>query len=170
MEPKWRERVSEVADVAVHPREREQVARIRSYKIEQGGKTYRIYRGDLHRHTDISVDGMGDGSLMAFHYTGQGFVPVAIEPKVVKDVSAITFLGTALVEKFPVIKTWQVPPHSNVDDEKHVVAKGPYIPLNAIGLESSYPVLQGYKDYVAQKERAFRKTLVAQQGKAEGKK
>jgi hypothetical protein len=51
----------------VHPREKEQVARIRAYKVEAGAKTYRIYRGDLHRHTDISVDGLGDGSLMDLH-------------------------------------------------------------------------------------------------------
>jgi hypothetical protein len=48
----------------VHPREAEQVARIRAYKVEAGGRTYRIYRGDMHRHTDISPDGVGDGSLM----------------------------------------------------------------------------------------------------------
>jgi hypothetical protein len=55
------------ASPLVHPREKEQVSRIRSYKIENGGKTYRIYRGDLHRHTDISSDGAGDGSLMDLH-------------------------------------------------------------------------------------------------------
>ena len=48
----------------VHPREAEQVKRIRAYKVECGGRTYRIYRGDMHRHTDISPDGVGDGSLM----------------------------------------------------------------------------------------------------------
>ncbi len=53
-----------------HAGEAEQVARIRSYKIETGGKTYRIYRGDLHRHTDISPDGVGDGSLMDLHRYG----------------------------------------------------------------------------------------------------
>jgi hypothetical protein len=51
----------------IHPREAEQVARIRGYKVEIGGKTYRIYRGDLHRHTDISGDGIGDGSIMDLH-------------------------------------------------------------------------------------------------------
>jgi hypothetical protein len=51
----------------VHPQETEQVARIRGYKVRAGGKTYRIYRGDLHRHTDLSVDGMGDGSLTDLH-------------------------------------------------------------------------------------------------------
>jgi hypothetical protein len=52
---------------AIHPKEEEDVARVRKYRIQTGGKTYRIYRGDLHRHTDISVDGIGDGSLMDLH-------------------------------------------------------------------------------------------------------
>jgi hypothetical protein len=65
---RFAERRREVPAVkAVHPQERDQVARVRAYKVESGGKTYRIYRGDLHRHTDISSDGMGDGSLMDLH-------------------------------------------------------------------------------------------------------
>jgi hypothetical protein len=51
----------------IHPNEAEQVARIRKHAVEFGGKTYHIYRGDLHRHTDISGDGMGDGSLLDLH-------------------------------------------------------------------------------------------------------
>src|SRR6185369_1798542 len=51
----------------VHPKEAEQVARIRNYEIKADGKKYKIYRGDLHRHTDISGDGPGDGSLMDLH-------------------------------------------------------------------------------------------------------
>jgi hypothetical protein len=60
-------RVSTAAGRPIHPREKEQVARIRGYKLESGGHTYRIYRGDMHRHTDISPDGVGDGSLMDLH-------------------------------------------------------------------------------------------------------
>jgi hypothetical protein len=52
------------------PREQQQVAALRSYAIQQGGKTYHIYRGDMHRHTDISADGAGDGSIWdAYRYT-----------------------------------------------------------------------------------------------------
>src|SRR5207248_5721565 len=41
----------------------------RSYRINLHGKTYSIYRGDLHRHTEISWDGGGDGSLLdAYRY------------------------------------------------------------------------------------------------------
>jgi hypothetical protein len=67
-EARFVERRREMAAVKpVHPQEREQVARIRGYRIAAGGKTYHIYRGDLHRHTDISGDGMGDGTLMDLH-------------------------------------------------------------------------------------------------------
>ncbi|MXZ39213.1 MAG: hypothetical protein F4Z19_13380, partial [Holophagales bacterium] len=53
----------------VHPNEAEDVARIRAYTIESEGRTYRIYRGDTHRHTEFSHDGLNDGSLMeAYRY------------------------------------------------------------------------------------------------------
>ena len=45
------------------PNENADVARMRAYRINQGGKEYRIVRGDLHRHTELSQDGSGDGSL-----------------------------------------------------------------------------------------------------------
>ncbi|MBM3814335.1 MAG: hypothetical protein FJW20_22150 [Acidimicrobiia bacterium] len=55
--------------LASEPKEREQLAAIRSHVITSSGKTYRIYRGDMHRHTDISLDGAGDGSLWdAYRY------------------------------------------------------------------------------------------------------
>ncbi|MFN7921409.1 MAG: hypothetical protein U0Q16_15005 [Bryobacteraceae bacterium] len=46
-----------------HPNENEDTARIRGHRITIGGKEYRIVRGDLHRHTELSPDGAGDGSL-----------------------------------------------------------------------------------------------------------
>ncbi|MBI1353013.1 MAG: DUF3604 domain-containing protein [Acidobacteria bacterium] len=46
-----------------HPNEVQDLERIRGYRIESGGKTYRIYRGDTHRHTEYSGDGNNDGSL-----------------------------------------------------------------------------------------------------------
>ncbi len=46
-----------------HPNEPDDVARLRSFRLELGGKTYRIVRGEFHRHTEISPDGGGDGSL-----------------------------------------------------------------------------------------------------------
>ncbi|MEK7406863.1 MAG: DUF3604 domain-containing protein [Acidobacteriota bacterium] len=48
----------------VHAREGEDLARIRQYAIESGGNSYRIYRGDTHRHTEFSMDGNNDGTLL----------------------------------------------------------------------------------------------------------
>jgi hypothetical protein len=39
------------------------VERIRSYRMERDGKSYRLLRGDFHRHTELSRDGGADGSL-----------------------------------------------------------------------------------------------------------
>jgi hypothetical protein len=48
---------------AVHPDEAGDVARMREHRIQAGGKTYRLLRGDMHRHTEISMDGGHDGAL-----------------------------------------------------------------------------------------------------------
>ncbi len=52
-----------------HPAEAADVARVRAYRTTIGGKTYRIVRGDMHRHTDLSWDGNRDGTLFdAYRY------------------------------------------------------------------------------------------------------
>jgi hypothetical protein len=89
---------------------------------------------------------LADGRMVVLNYTGEGFVPAIIEPRPIQDVSAITFLGTELAEKYPVVKTWQVPSPSTVDDEKLVTQRGPYIPLRSLALANAFPVLQGYKN------------------------
>jgi hypothetical protein len=43
--------------------ERAAVERMRAYCLTAGGKTYRLRRGEFHRHTELSFDGGGDGSL-----------------------------------------------------------------------------------------------------------
>jgi hypothetical protein len=88
-----------------------------------------------------------DGRLVVLTYTGKGFVPAIIDPRPIADVSAISFLGAELVEKYPVIKTWQVDPPSAVDEEKLITQKGPYVPWRNLELSNAFPVLQGYKNY-----------------------
>jgi len=87
-----------------------------------------------------------DGRMVVLNYTADGFVPAIIEPRVLKDVSAIRFLGTQVVDKYPEIKTWSVPPPSTVDDEKITKPTGPYEPLKSLTVSDGYPVLQGYKN------------------------
>ncbi len=47
----------------IHPHEADDVRQIRGYRAQIGGSQLRILRGDFHRHTEISPDGAGDGSL-----------------------------------------------------------------------------------------------------------
>jgi len=62
--PEWRPRVQpQLTAFQSHAREPEDVRRIQGYGIESSGKTYHIYRGDMHRHTEFSMDGNNDGSL-----------------------------------------------------------------------------------------------------------
>ncbi|HET7201368.1 MAG TPA: hypothetical protein VFI80_11210, partial [Burkholderiales bacterium] len=91
---------------------------------------------------------LADGRLIVLEYTGEGFVPAIIDANPLKDVSAISFLGSEVVEKYPVVKTWQVPPPTTVDEEKVITARGPYVPLNQVSLSNACPVLQGYKNEV----------------------
>jgi hypothetical protein len=54
---------SEPAPPPVHANEAADIARVRHHRINAGGKTYRLLRGDFHRHTEISFDGGNDGAL-----------------------------------------------------------------------------------------------------------
>jgi hypothetical protein len=46
-----------------HAQEARDIRRARDYRAKSGDRTWRIARGDIHRHTDLSWDGNRDGSL-----------------------------------------------------------------------------------------------------------
>ena len=69
--PKLEPRVTRqlVMSSPIHSNEPTNIETIRDYTIQSGGKRYRIYRGDTHRHTEFSFDGNKDGSLLqAYRY------------------------------------------------------------------------------------------------------
>ena len=90
-----------------------------------------------------------NGSLLVFRYTGDGFVPSIIDDQPVKDVNPITFLGQQVVEKHPILKQWAAGSPGSVPIESMITRTQKYSPLRRLGLESIYPVVQGYKDVVA---------------------
>ena len=53
-----------------HNNERADVANVRKYVIQSAGRIYHIYRGDMHRHTDVSPDFKYDGSLIEGYRCG----------------------------------------------------------------------------------------------------
>jgi hypothetical protein len=90
-----------------------------------------------------------DGSLIVFRYTGDGFVPGRIDPVPLEDVAAINFLGNEIVKKHPVVKEWSVGSPAEIHLDDYQTEKGPYRGFKSIGIESIYPVLEGYYDYGA---------------------
>ncbi|MDB5873747.1 MAG: hypothetical protein JWQ07_3189 [Ramlibacter sp.] len=90
-----------------------------------------------------------DGSLIVLEHTGQGFVPTVIEPKVLKDLGTVTFLGNELAKTQPVVMTWGAGSPDSVDLEAAKTSEQPYRPFNEIRFQSAYPVAQGYRNVVA---------------------
>ena len=115
---------------------------------------YEVATGDVQAvsNTDIGLFRpvpLKDGRLVVLTYTADGFVPAIIEPKVLQDIGAVRFLGAELVDKYPVLKTWQVPaPSAAPDYQTQIIAKGPYLPWKHLASTARYPVLQGYKNSI----------------------
>ena len=90
---------------------------------------------------------MEDGTLLVSEYTGTGFVPTIIEPKIYEDVGAITFLGAQIARKHDVIKGWNVASSLDQFDSEELSAEpGKYRPYRELGYDSGYPVIEGYRD------------------------
>ncbi|MDH3303664.1 MAG: hypothetical protein OEM50_03195 [Gammaproteobacteria bacterium] len=92
---------------------------------------------------------LADGSLIVLRYTGTGFIPTIIDPKPLEDVNPITFLGQQVVVKHPQIGEWQVRAPNEVSLDELVESEGHYTPIANLGLESFYPIVEGYKDSYA---------------------
>jgi hypothetical protein len=89
---------------------------------------------------------LGGDELIVFRYTGEGFVPARISAVPLKDVSAITFLGERLVDKYPVLKTWAVGSPAGIPYDTMDKTTGVYGLAGGLQLESLYPIVQGYKN------------------------
>jgi len=87
-----------------------------------------------------------DGRLLAFDFTGQGLIPGFIDGAAREDLSAVTFLGAQVAARHPIVSQWNVGSPASVNLEKATRSRGPYASLHEIGLQSYYPVLEGYKD------------------------
>jgi hypothetical protein len=93
---------------------------------------------------------LADGSVLAFEYTGQGFVPSRIDPEPVDDVSAITFLGAEVAKRHPEVTEWNVVETlRDFDYAAAVTDRGKYRPYRELQFDSGYPVIDGYRDTIA---------------------
>ena len=88
---------------------------------------------------------LGGDELLAFRYTGEGFVATRLTAQPIKDVGAITFLGERVVDKHPVLKSWQLGSPADVPYDTMDKTLGQYNLAGGLNLESAYPIAQGYK-------------------------
>jgi len=89
-----------------------------------------------------------DGSLVMFHFTGEGFVPAVMDPQPLEHVGAITLFGERVIERHPVLQDWQVASPAGIPLEELIVSEGHYDPWSSMSLESIYPVVEGYKSSI----------------------
>ena len=92
---------------------------------------------------------ISDDSVLAFRYTSSGFIPVLIENQPLETVKAVKLLGQTVLDKNPQLKNWQAPAPSSIDLESRITYKGKYHVLKDFKVRSIYPVIEGYKDYLA---------------------
>lgn len=84
--------------------------------------------------------------LIAYRYTARGFAPVRIPIQPRQDITAIRYLGQEVVEKHPVVKSWNAGSPARVNLDEVTTYTGPYRPWSRLRLGSVYPVVEGYKN------------------------
>lgn len=93
---------------------------------------------------------ISNDSVIAFHYTAKGFVPVMIPNRSVEDISAIKYLGQEVVEKYPALESWALkPPSPELVQLDSTETTGEYRPMGNIQLASAYPIVEGFKKFPA---------------------
>ncbi|HRJ28455.1 MAG TPA: hypothetical protein PLV21_06860 [Cyclobacteriaceae bacterium] len=93
---------------------------------------------------------ISDDKLFAFSFTSDGFQPVYVPNTPLEDVSTIEFLGNETITKHPALKTWELPMATpqQIKIEELITKEGRYQPGKLIRLNSAYPILTGYKNFV----------------------
>jgi hypothetical protein len=90
-----------------------------------------------------------DDSILMVEYSGDGFVPSVMAEKPLEDVNAVNYLGHALVEKYPQLRDWILPPPSVIDLDTLKIDTTEYHSFWHLKLASAYPVVEGYGEYMA---------------------
>lgn len=88
-------------------------------------------------------------SLLVFHYTSRGFLPVVIADTIIEDINPVRFLGTEVANQYPEVKDLIISPPSVIGLDSLMIDSGDYSPLAHMDLTSAYPVVEGYKDFAA---------------------
>ncbi len=91
-----------------------------------------------------------DEKLFAFNFTSDGFQPVYVNNNKVENVTSIQFLGNITIARHPELKDWElpIPTPQEIDMKSLITNEGKYSPWKQIRINSAYPVVTGYKNFV----------------------
>ena len=92
---------------------------------------------------------LDDSRLIVLRYSAKGFVPTEIEAQPTEDLSAVTFLGEQVAEKYPTVQSWVAQVPSTIPYESQIVRRGAYRPAHELQLDSVTPMVEGYFNSVA---------------------
>jgi hypothetical protein len=92
---------------------------------------------------------LDDSQLIVLRYNAKGFVPTQIEAQPTEDLSAVTFLGEQIADKYPTVQSWVAQVPSTIPYESHIARQGTYRPARELELDSLIPVVKGYFDSVS---------------------
>ena len=117
-----------------------------------------IYRYDLTRRVTEPLSNTETGffkpvplplpgdSVMVFRYSARGFIPSLIPDVVPDSVSAIKFLGNEIAATRPDVQSWVPKRDSSLNLDSLMATARPYSSLSHLGLNSAYPVVEGYQN------------------------
>jgi hypothetical protein len=92
---------------------------------------------------------LDDSQLIVLRYSARGFVPTQIEAQPTEDLSAVTFLGEQVAEKYPTVQSWVAQVPSTIPYESQILRQGTYRPARELQFDSLIPVIKGYFDSVS---------------------
>lgn len=88
-------------------------------------------------------------SMMILDYTPEGMMAGIMKIKPQADVNAVEYLGQKIYKKYPQVESWILQPPSKINLDSLKVTEKTYRPLKEMKLAGAYPIIQGYKNYVA---------------------
>jgi len=88
-------------------------------------------------------------SMFVFEYSHEGMVPGIMKIDTVPNVNAIEYLGQKIYRAHPLVESWMLPPPSKINLDSLNVKEKRYSPIKELRLAGAYPIIQGYKDYIA---------------------
>jgi hypothetical protein len=96
------------------------------------------------RPIEISKD-----SLLVMEYKVKGLKPVKVKKEYLNYVQPINYFGMKALEKNPELYNYIPQPSSELNNNELITYEGPYNPFTETDFENAYPILEGYKDFLA---------------------